>query len=96
MILDKSCKLFKPLFALWASRKLWVSVTAIIIMWGIYWHTAYHVTKLADTLPPEKLALLFPLLDNLYQVMMWGVVTVAVGYTGFQTLQGFSHNTTKS
>jgi vancomycin permeability regulator SanA len=89
-------KITAAILALWSSRKLWMSITAVAIMWGIYWHTAYHITKLANDLPADKIGVLLPILNDMYQVMMYGVVTIAVGYTGFQTLQGFTRNSTGS
>lgn len=89
-------KILTAILALWASRKLWMCLFSIMIMWGIYWHTAYHLTKLAADLGADKAGILLPILNDMFQVMMYGVVTIAVGYTGFSALQGFTRNSAGS
>ena len=78
------------LFVLLLNMKLWMTLVGISIMWGIYWHTAYH---LSASIPAEKLQYLAPIINDLYQTMMWGVVTAVGLYLGFTTLDKFTRTT---
>lgn len=77
-------KLLAALIGLWSSRKLWMTIFGICILYGIYWHSVYWLR----TLPFEYVAAY----ESMYQTMMYGVVTIVVGYTGFSALQGFTRN----
>lgn len=92
----KDClkNLFVGAIALWTSRKLWMTLIGISIMWGIYWHSAFHITQLSSNMEAAKLVPLLPILNEMFQTMMWGVVTAVGLYLGFTTLDKFTRGTT--
>jgi hypothetical protein len=81
-------KVLAAVLALWGSRRLWITIFAIGVMFAIF----CHAERTLREIDVQKVTVY----ESMYQTMMWGVVTVAVGFTGFGTLAGFSRNVTSS
>lgn len=82
-------KVIAALLALWSSRKLWMTIFGVGVLYAIYRDSVY----LLGQFPRPEQVVAF---ESLYQTAMYGIVTIVVGYTGFSTLQGFTRNTTST
>lgn len=78
-------KLAKVLLHNFSSRKLWMTLIALSLLYGIYWRAVAMIYSFDDAAQLNAFL-------SLTTQMLWGVITIVLGYVGIQTAQNFSSN----
>lgn len=75
----KTPKLWQALVATWSSRKLWMTVFSVLVVYGTYWHSVNHLYSLTR---PEQITAL----STMYIAMLSVLGVVIAAYLGTNAL----------
>jgi hypothetical protein len=74
----------------WTSRKLWMTVVALVILHSLFWTSVWYLYSFAEQWRAE-------IFYRMFNSTMWATTMAVLGYLGLQTLaQGWTQTTTSA